>query len=423
MPNFRIVRQFLLLLLKNFSEDRCQRSAAALCYTTLLSLVPLTAVVFSVLSAFPVFESIATDIQNFVFQNFVPASSEIIQQHLEQFAGKASQLTAIGIGFLILSALLLMNTIEAAMNDIWHVSVPRKALPKFMVYWATLTLGPILMGTSLIVTSYLASLPFFTNTALLEGLWGQLLALLPFLTTTLACTLLYAIVPNTRVSIRHAIIGATVAAALFELAKKAFAYYVTEFPTYEVVYGALASIPVFLVWVYLSWLVILLGAEITYSLAHYRADGTPHNNDPRHQLLHDFRIIGHLWQSQYWGELMTPEDFLANDPFLDKQITSCALERLEKAGLIHHCEGKWALTKDISAITLGDLYNTEGYALPHIASESVPPDPWNESLLNVVLQANNEISSALNIPLHPIYKSSEDNPEPTAPASAIKRNE
>ena len=406
MSKLATIRPFLRFLLSNFSDDRCQRSAAALCYTTLLSLVPLSAVVFSIFAAFPVFGEIATEIQNFIFQNFVPTSGEIIQQHITQFAEKASHLTAIGIVFLILSALLLMNTIEAAMNDIWHVSSPRRALSKFMVYWSTLTLGPILIGTSLVITSYLTSLPFFKETALLGGLWTQLLGLLPFLATLLACTLLYAAVPNTKVSIRHALVGATIAAALFELAKKGFAFYVTEFPTYEVVYGALASIPVFLVWVYLSWLVVLLGAEVTYSLAKFQANEPAHSHGTAGlRLLHDFRIIGHLWQSQLWGELMTVEEFLKNDSFLNEAETHEALERLEASGLIHHSEEeKWALTKDISKLTLNDLYKVEVFEQPQITTNVAQYDHWNRAFSHLLSQSNEEVMDALSIKLKPLYE-------------------
>ncbi len=403
-------RLFIRFLLKNFSEDNCQRSAAALCYTTLLSLVPLTAVVFAIFSAFPVFEGVATEIQRFIFQNFVPASGEVIQHYLEQFAEKASHLTAIGIGFLILSALLLMNTIEAAMNDIWHVTTPRKALPKFMVYWATLTLGPILIGTSLAITSYLTSLPFFNETPLLGGLWNQLLGILPFLATALACTLLYAIVPNTRVPTLYALIGALVAAALFELAKKGFALYVTEFPTYEIVYGALASIPVFLVWIYLSWLVVLLGAEITYSLAHFQTSDSSQSGDAGRRLLYDFRVIGHLWQSQCWGELMTLEDFLENDPSLSKTTATETLERLERAGLVHHTQERWALTKEISSLTLHDLYHTEGVELPRLEQQTAKQDAWNEQFIKLLSQSNHSIEEILAVPLKPIYKTAPQPP-------------
>ena len=406
----RVVHLFLAFLLKNFVDDRCQRSAAALSYTTLLSLVPLTAVVFSIFAAFPVFQSVAADIQDFVFKNFVPASGEVVQQYLEEFTSKASRLTAIGVTFLMLSALLLMNTIDAAINEIWHVTKPRKALPKFMVYWAVLTLGPVLMGASLAITSYVTSLPFFTETTLLSGLRAQVLIILPFLATTLACTLLYAVVPNTQVPLRYAAIGALVAAALFELAKKGFAFYVTTFPTYEMVYGALATIPVFLVWVYVSWLVILFGAEIAFSLVHFHKQGVQGAAAPTGlKLLHDFRVIGQLWQSQCWGELLTLDDLLKADPFLDQASATEALERLARAGLVHlSTDQRWALSKDMSELTLADLYGVESLSAPEFDPAWGDADPWNQRFIIATTQANEKALTALEIPLRAIYRPPEE---------------
>lgn len=415
MTKPKLVWSFVLFLFDNYRKDHCSSSAAALSYTTLLSLVPLTAVVFSVFAAFPVFESVALEIQNFVFKNFVPASGEVVQTYLQQFAGKASQLTVIGIGALFVSALLLMNTIDSAMNAIWHIKTARSPLAKFVVYWAVLTLGPILMGISLVITSYLTSLPLFSDTAIISGLKSQLLAALPFLATTLACTLLYAVVPNTRINIRHALTGAVIAAVLFELAKKAFAFYITAFPTYEVIYGALAAIPVFLVWVYVSWLVILLGAEITYSLAHFHGTLTPSETPEGLKLLHNFRVIGHLWQSQHWGELLTPEQLVATDSFLDETTTVEALARLENAKLIHSDgNNHWALTKDMLTLNLGDLYHATAFTSPTLDTQSLGQDPWNDLLLKAVIHTAHQTDKALDLPLVTLYQGHEqhenDNP-------------
>lgn len=253
-------------VLGRFGEDRCSRSAGALSFTSLLSLVPLTAVVFGMLSIFPVFQVWMGAIQDFVYGNFVPASGEVVQKYLEQFSRQAGRLTAFGLIFVIVTAIMMMATIELTFNDIWRVRQSRKLLQRFLTYWTILTLGPILIGVSLSLTSQLFALQIFSTRGAFHGLRGVILQLLPMAFEMLTFFLLYTLVPNASVKWRHALVGALCAAALFELAKHGFAYYVKNVPTYQTLYGAVAVLPIFLVWIYLSWLVILLGAVVTAQL-------------------------------------------------------------------------------------------------------------------------------------------------------------
>nr|VFJ63414.1 MAG: YihY family inner membrane protein [Candidatus Kentron sp. DK] len=259
-------RVFLEHLFRHFIDDRCPESASALAYTSLLALVPLMAVGFSLFAAFPAFEGVTEKVQGFIFGNFVPARGEVVEAYLRGFVEKASALTLSGLVGLLATALLAMATIERTFNAIWKVRRRRNLVDTFMVYWAVLTVGPLLIGISLAITSYVASLPLFSEAARGLGGPGIFIKTLPFLATTLAFALLYAVVPYQRVPSRHAVAGGVAAAILFELAKKGFAFFVTQFPTYEVIYGAIAALPIFLVWIYLSWLIILFGAEITYCL-------------------------------------------------------------------------------------------------------------------------------------------------------------
>ena len=405
MNKFKQLFLFLRYVANTFYENRCLRSASALTYTTLLSLVPLTAVVFSVFAAFPMFESFAGQIQYFVFENFVPTSSEAIQQYLEEFSAKTSTLTAIGAAGLILSALLMMNTIEGAINDIWHITGNRKAIPKFMVYWAMLTLGPILIGASLAITSYLTSLPFLSETAFVTDIKATLLGLLPFLATTMACTLLYSIVPNTYVPLRNAFIGATIAAILFEIAKKGFALYVTAFPTYQMIYGALATIPIFLVWLYLSWMVVMLGAEISYCLTHKHGCKQDIPDATGIKLLNDFKLIGLMWRAQLQEKLLT-EDELYQDKSFGAVEIQAGLERLQKAGVIHQTlDNKWAISKNSSKLTLDDLYRAQSNTLPKLSTDLIDQDKMGLALNRALINSNNQIQEAFEIHLQPIYQS------------------
>lgn len=258
--------RFGQLVLRRFSEDRCSRAAGALSFTSLLSLVPLTAVVFGMLSIFPVFQLWLGAIQDFVYGNFVPSSGEVVQKYLEQFSKQAGRLTAFGLLFVIVTAIMMMATIEHTFNDIWRVRQPRKLLQRFLSYWTILTLGPFLIGVSLSLTSQLFSLQMFSDRGIFHGLRGVVFKILPMLFEMLTFFLLYTLVPNAKVKFRHALTGAVCAASLFELAKHGFAYYVTNVPTYQTIYGAVAVLPIFQVWIYLSWLVILLGAVVAAQL-------------------------------------------------------------------------------------------------------------------------------------------------------------
>jgi len=269
----RVTFLFLRYLGGRFVEDNCTRTAAALSYTTLLSLVPLLAVVFSILAFFPVFASLIDDIQGYIFSNFVPASNEQLQLHFQQFIATAASSGGIGVMFLMLTSLMLMNTINTALNDIWHVKPKRNLFSALLIYGVVLLLSSILFAASILLTSYVVSLPLIAEGGeAVTGIKNVLLMMAPVGVTVVALLLFYVVVPNCKVSWRVGMISALLAALLFELAKKGFAWYVLAFPSYTVIYGALAVIPVFLVWIYVSWLVLLLGGVFSRCLTTFEQD-------------------------------------------------------------------------------------------------------------------------------------------------------
>lgn len=264
---------FLRLLrwvVQRFREDRCTRVAGALSYTTLLAIVPLTAVTFAIFSRFEIFESWITLAQDFIYGNFVPASGEAVSRYLQKFAANAGKLTIWGLLFLFLTSLMLMATIERVFNDIWHVPHTRKRLHRYLSYVALLVLGPVLMGISLASTSYLISLPLFSRHAPLSDVKVFLLAVAPVIFEWLAFWALYVVVPNYHVRLRHGLIGSVIATLAFEIAKRGFVFFVTYFANYKAIYGAVAALPMFLIWIYLSWTIILMGAVVTATLPEWR---------------------------------------------------------------------------------------------------------------------------------------------------------
>lgn len=256
------VAHFVRQVGARFVADRCQRIAGALSFTTILAIVPLTAVTLAMLSLFPVFSEWMSWIQHFVYSNFVPAAGDAVQKHLTLFATKAGRLTAVGLIFVGITAVMLLATVEQTFNDIWRVPNARKLLHRFLAYWALLTLGPLLLAVGLTVTTHVfTALPFAARPE--KGLVN---ALLPLAVEFTAVVLLYVVVPNVSVRWRHAVVGALFATVLIEIARRLFAATMKSFTSYQVIYGAIAALPIFLVWIYISWVIVLLGAIVTATL-------------------------------------------------------------------------------------------------------------------------------------------------------------
>lgn len=253
-------------IVKQFIEDGLPTRAAALAFTSLLSLVPLMTVSFTILTAFPMFRAVGEQIQTFIFNNFVATSAQMIQMTLTKFSQQAINLSIPGLFFLLITAVLMVYTMEQAFNAIWRVKSSRTGLNAFVMYWAVLTFLPILIGVGIALTSYFFSLPLISETAATLGLNVFYYKYFPYILTFVAFTLLYIILPNCKVRVRHAAAGGLVATILFEISKYGFGLFVVNFPTYELLYGTLAAIPIFLLWVYLSWVIILFGAMVAYML-------------------------------------------------------------------------------------------------------------------------------------------------------------
>jgi len=251
---------------RRLTEERLPQVAGSLTFTTTLAIVPLLTIVLAIFTTFPVFGKLRSSLESYFVQMLMPrAISNTIISNLTQFASKATGLSAVGAVALILTSAAMIGTIERALNQIWRVRQPRPLLQRVLVYWALVTLGPLAFGISLTITSQL-----FTAT-------GSISTALPFVgalfytmvsvgLTTGAYALLYMTVPNRYVDWRDAVWGGLVAAIAFEVAKRVFAVFIRQFPTYAIIYGALAALPLFLVWLYLSWLITLVGALLTAAL-------------------------------------------------------------------------------------------------------------------------------------------------------------
>lgn len=253
----------IIKLVKRFNAHDGLQTAASLTYTTLFAVVPLTTVVYSLFAAIPEFQDAGDRIQQFVFQQFVPETGQTILDTLRGFTQQARGLTMVGVIFLLVTSILMMMTVESALNRIWGVRHNRRGLMGFLVYWAVLTLGPILIGSGFLLSSYLASMTVLTSAASWLGGSDFILHFLPPILSFLAFWFIYITVPNARVRFKHAAAGALLVSVSLELAKWGFSIYVTNFPSYQILYGAFAAVPLFLLWIFLSWFIILMGAELS----------------------------------------------------------------------------------------------------------------------------------------------------------------
>ncbi len=263
---------FMAYVWRRFVDDRCLGIAATLSYTSLLALVPLAAIAFAVRAAFPEFEGARERIHSLDFENFMPDPGERFAEYFDGFVDNAGRLTTIGIAGLVLTASMLLATIGSTFNTIFQAR-PRRLLSRLLVYFAVLTLGPLVLGASVSLAVNISALARWAGIDGFTGLLERLSWFVSALIVVVAFSLLYAGVPNRRVAWRNAIAGGVAAGILFSTLRWAFGMYLVYFSIYRTIYGALSAVPIFLVWMYLSWAAVLIGAVVTASLADWRTGG------------------------------------------------------------------------------------------------------------------------------------------------------
>lgn len=347
---------FLRFLARRFDEDRCVQIAASLTYTTLLSLVPLVVIALTVISAFPAFTGLMVQLKIFLLTNMVPeVAGKIITVYMQQFSEKAARLTAAGIAALAVTALMLMLTIEHAFNLIWRVRTQRPLLQRILTYWAVLTLGPLSIGASLSLTSYLVSYSL-GYVAFIPAIGVVVLKIVPIVITIAAFSLLYLAVPNRYVPLKHALAGGLVAGLGLELMSKGFTAYILHFSSYTLVYGAFASMPVFLIWIYLSWLVVVAGAVVAASLSYWRGGAWRIERTTGQNYFDALRVLRALRHGQQRG--MAPSlQMLRQETHLALEALEDILRQLRDAKLVERTARQgWMLARNATDISLTDVF-------------------------------------------------------------------
>jgi membrane protein len=360
----RVDRERLILfgrfLLRRFLDDRCFESAGALAYTTMFALVPFAAVVLALLSAFPAFDAWTTRVTEFIFANFVPASARGLEDKLAGFAQSAQQLTGPGVIALVVSVLLTMWSIEQAFNRIWRVPSARPKLVRFLIYWTLLTLGSLVTVAALTATSALFSVPELAGVEA-SSLGEYLLRYLPVLLELVAFTCAYWLIPHRTVQLRFAFAGGLLATVLFEWLKWGLAIYLRG-ASYDQLYGAMAALPILLIWIYSSWLAVLFGASLAASLASFRYQPRALRLSAGAELYGVMRLLGRFDEARRDGLGLHLAQLKQREPGLTDELLQTMVSSLCEMNIIQRAEsGAWLLTRDLHAVTLLELY--EGMAL------------------------------------------------------------
>jgi membrane protein len=389
---------FFRFLWSRFLDDRLFEAAGALAYTTVFALVPLAMVVFAVLSAFPAFDALAEQLSAYVFSNFVPSSASQVEQYLYAIIDpeKRGQLTAAGVIALVVSVLITLGSVESAFNRIWRVRAPRPSFGRFLVYWTVLTLGALVAASSLALSTQLFALEVF-STQPGRALESLMLRLAPVVIELLAFTAIYRTVPHRTVHWRHAFAGALLAVVLFEVVKGSLGLFVGNFPAYKV-YGTLAAIPIFLLWIFLGWVVILLGASFASSLSAFRYQPASMRLPEGYELYGILRMLGRFAQARARGEGLHSDDIERMEPMLTDALVQQLLAQLEDIRLVSRAEsGEWLLSRDLDDLSLAELYEACGLRIP-IAEAHLPcrSDPLG--------QVAAEALDDLRVPLRTLLK-------------------
>ncbi|AKC86042.1 YihY family inner membrane protein [Pseudoxanthomonas suwonensis] len=348
---------FARFLWRRFLDDDLFQAAASLAYTTAFALVPLAVVVLGVLSAFPVFQSLSGQLIDYVLSNFVPSAAQAIEERLDKLTENVKQLTAAGVVALVISLLVTLNSVESTFNRIWRVATTRPRLSRYLVYWTVLTLGALLAAASLSVSARFFALPLFVETPQGQWLADLSLGMTPVLIELAVVLLAYRVVPHHTVKWRHAFAGAVLAVVLLEAVKAALSLYLGSFEGYQRLYGAMAFIPVLMLWIFLGWVAILLGASLASSMAAFRYQPASMRLPPGYEGYALLRLIGRFQQARRDGRGLHTEQMLALEPMLTDSLLQEFLTRLDAIRLVRRDEqGEWLLARDLDSLTLAELY-------------------------------------------------------------------
>jgi membrane protein len=396
--------QFVLFVIRRFEADRCREQAGSLTYTTLFAVVPMLTVFLVIISSIKALEPARQQLQQLIYSNFLPKTTIAFDKAFSAFTEKSSNLTVIGILFLFVTTVLMLTSIETVFNRIWRVQETRNGIVGFMRYWTIISLGPILLGSAFVISSTLASLNVLSNNFAGYQVDGSfLLWIISFSLTVLGFFILYWTIPNRSVPIRAAAISGLFSAVIFELLKNLFGFIMTNFTSYTIVYGAFAAIPIFLLWIFLSWNIVLLGVEISYALTAFHTGKI----QTRHPVLMMLDVLELFYKKQKTGE--TVSDAEALDILGRGEIGRWPsyVRQLEKQNLVQRTDNnEYVLARNLDTVDFWTFYKALPYTLPR--REDVgnihPDDVWMQRIGPALIDADDYLAAKLSVPLSTILE-------------------
>ena len=397
--------QFVLFVLRRFEADRCREQAGSLTYTTLFAVVPMLTVFLVIISSIKALEPARQQLQQLIYSNFLPKTTIAFDKVLTAFTDKSSNLTVIGILFLFITTVMMLTSIENVFNRIWRVREKRGGMIGFMRYWTIISLGPIILGSAFVLSSTVASMNLLSShLAGYEVNGAFLLWLISFTLSILGFFILYWTIPNRSVPIKAAIFAGIFSASVFELLKNLFGYIMSNFTSYEIIYGAFAALPIFLLWIFLSWNIVLLGVEISYALTAFYT-GKEQRRHPVIMLL-DILQLFHIKQQS--GESMSDKEAL--DVLGREEIghwPSYVL-LLEQQNLVKRTDNnEYVLVRNLSQVDFWSFYKQLPYPLPRRADvKNIHPDDheWMQRIGPMFEEADDYLSAKLALPLACIFE-------------------
>lgn len=391
---------FFLLMVRQYQAKACQKSAASLTYVTLFATVPMMTVTFSMFSIIPAFQTLGDQLQALIFQHFLPNSEQDVGKYLTDFSAKARSLTAFGLLFLMVSAYLMLKNIEQNFNSIWGVTRGRRGVANFLLYWAILSLGPLLLGVALAMSTYLASFRMLVGTYDSLGVFEWVFQFTPWILTWAAFTLLFVAVPNCKVSVRHALIGGFFTTVGFQGLKAAFSFIVGH-SSFSLVYGAFAAFPLFLLWVNLIWTVILGGAVFVHAIGAHQIVLRDRNYP---DLLASLLVLWRCYKASIKGEAVSEREILLQGLAAD-QWQHIRTVMVKNQIITTNYQGYFLLSRNLHLLSLQQL--SDILQLPH----QLPDDyevlaslPWGDDAMRILGGVDTSTAGLLDINIATLFE-------------------
>jgi len=390
-------------LFSRFNADRCSENSAALTYMSLFALVPLLTVVYTMASAVPAFQGLEVKVQAFMFENLMPDTNSEIRGYLDEFSQQAKNLTGPGIVFLVVTAVFMLRNIEKAFNQIWRASENRSPVSSFMLYWAVLSLAPVTIGLALALSTYLSSFAHVLEDYDVIGMQAFLLKIAPLALSTAGFSLIYVAVPNCRVPFKHCLVGGFVAAGAFHIARSVFTDLVVG-SNYTFIYGAFAAVPLFLLWIYLSWNIVLMGGILVHSMSAYQNE----EQSNRPLVLKALDVLYLFWQRQETGQAVGEMELLSRKHDITRGLDSDSWSRLraiflEKKLIAENDRGQYLLSRDLHSVSLSQLKEWVNGEHALTAEEAPGNLSFQQEAYRLLQQQRNQQKESLEINLVELF--------------------